>query len=202
MSEKTYLELQADAKILGIKANLPQEELIVAIDKATSPKTVAALRKELNDINAHTCETVGIHAEAVKDLNETIANLQRQIESGPVPPTDEKVTQLMDLFEASMADKEVHTSPYKTGYRNGLATASNLFTRGKPAIEMLKPIDDALPGAPTPLSGRQRSIKELSRYVAKKGGLRTGLSKADVERADELLKILKMKAGDYNIPKE
>ncbi len=226
MAEKSYQELQADAKLLGIKANLPQNELILVIATATSPEAVAELTKNLKEVNEINSEISERHNIVVVGLNTTIAELQEaavtnaetieelhlkiegllgQIAEGGQPTgqtTDESVEKLQQLVTAALAEKDVRTNMYKTGCANGLMRAVSIFTGVDP--DMIEPLDIKRPDEAVPLSGRQQAINELKKYVNTRpgGGLRSGLADGDKEKADKLLEALGMEKGKYVIPKE
>lgn len=220
--EKTYQDWQKEAKVLGIKGNLPEADLIVAIAAATSPEAVVALKEAIGKadgiIDGHNVIVANLNeeqAEIVKDLNETITNLQKAAventetfeghATGFVKPnevTDEKIANLQQLISGALAEKDVRTNMYKTGHANGLMRAESIFTGNEP--DLIDPLDIKRPEEALPLSGRQQAINELRMYVTTRpgGGLRSGLKPGDKEKADKLLVALGMKPGDYQIPKE
>ncbi len=224
--EKKYTELQDEAEILGIKQNQNAEALTKAIAEATTPAVVSGLMEtnrvlvEAAESRPDESEVVGKlkeELEGAEELLETItgeAKLLREkvktLESRPDAPTapdvDAVVKGISELHEAQLANRDVYTDPYLTGIANGLFMALGKVTGKDMSEELLQPVTQQvdIKGAKI-LSGRQRLIKEASKFIYMKGSvgsLRSGLTPVDVEKADEIMKVLKVEKGKYNIPAE
>ena len=104
-----------------------------------------------------------------------------------------------------MADRNVYTEPYLTGIANGLLMAVGVITDEDITEQLLKPLTQVgIKGAKV-LTGRQRLIKEASKYISTYGDknrLRSGLTPAQITEADEIMKRLGVEKGKYDIPVE
>jgi len=183
-----YQQLQEDAKLLDINPNQKKEILEEAISEATTPVIVVNLNKLLKDAE-----------EANEELREKIGSI-----GTPASGTD-GLEKIRELYEAQMADKNVYTEPYLTGRANAFLEAIGIITGEDMTENLLKPITQvAIKGAKVP-TGRQRLIKEASKYIATTGDrnqLRSGLSAEDIKEADRIMKALGGKPGVYIIPAE
>lgn len=191
-----YEQLQETAKLLGIKQTQKKEDLEAAIANTTSPKAVALLIKNNEELQM----TVSLLNENIAEVNEINTKLGEA-----APATDEGLVKIVELHEAQLSGKEVHTDPYQTGLANGILLAIGIL-RGEDVTEqLLTPLTQTEVGGVTPLTGRQRLIKEASKYITKVGGrhnLRSGLSDEQKATAMEILKKLHVENGSFEIPAE
>ncbi len=182
--ELSYRELQVQAELLGIKQNQTADELNKAIAVATTLEVVAGLM-----------ETNRVLVEAAEARSDETA-----------PDVDAAIKKIGELHKAQMENRDVYTEPYLTGVANGLLMAIGEVKGEDVSEELLQPVTQQvdIKGAKI-LSGRQRLIKEASKFIYMKGSvgrLRSGLTPADIEKADEIMKVLKVEKGTYNIPAE
>jgi len=189
IGEKTYQELQDEAKLLGINPNQKKEDLVTAIANATTIAAVAAMM-ELN-----------------QKLGETVKELQER--PGPATPVPMDLAEILkpaiELHEAQLADRNVYTESYLTGIANGITMTIGAIKKEDVTEQLIKPVTQVAVKGAKVLTGRQRLIKEASKYIntyGDKNELRSGLTPEEVEKADEIMKALKIEEGTYIIPTE
>ena len=197
---KTYKQLQDDAELLGIKQNQSTEKLIEAINEATSPKAVFELLKSRAELIVATDELQDMNAGLTKRLDEVG-------QGGTVTPAGELesiIVKIGELHDAQIADKAVHTEPYRTGLANGILIARAVITGEEVTDKLLKPITQVdIGGAKIPTQ-RERLVKAAGKYITLAGKegpqLRTNLSEEDIAKADEIMVALGGKKGVYVLP--
>ena len=213
---KTYKQLQDEAELLGIKQNQSTEKLVAAIAEATSVEAVAritkACKEDENKMLTFYQEKVKQKDTEIKTLTRSIAEVNEintrlgETAGGSPADVDTAIEKITELLDAQLADKEVYTDVYKTGLANAFKLAI-AAVRGEDVAEddLIKPITQStIKGAPV-LSGRQRLIKEAGKFVTTASGtarLRSGLTSAQIEEADEIMERLGVEKGKYQIPAE
>ncbi len=201
---KTYKQLQDEAELLGIKQNQSAEKLVAAIAEMTSVGRVAEIinfNKEREDQAAGRIKELTENLAEVNEINSKLGDA-----GGRPADVNEILEPAVELLDAQLADKEVYTDPYKTGLANGLRMAIAAVNNVSLAEEdLIKPVTQtAIKGAKV-LTGRQRQIKEASKYITIRRGvpnLRSGLTPDQIKEADEIMKRLGVKEGTYRIPAE
>ena len=187
---KNYKELQDDAELLGIKQNQSTEKLIAAIDAATSPAAVAKLMSNLFEMDEINTELAKARSRPT-DVEDILEDILEKID---------------ELHVAQLDDKNVHTEPYLTGMANQTLVIRAIITgealdNGK----LIKPVTQVDVGGAKIPTQRERLIKAAVLYITMASGtpqLRSGLTAAQIEKADEIMVALGGKAGVYTLPKE
>jgi len=198
-TEITYPELQAQAKSLGLNPNQKKEELIKAIAAITSVEGAADMRKSYETLEK---DYIALREKYNKKLEEELERGASRPTPADVEAVIEKIT---DLHAAQLQDRNTFTEPYLTGLANGLLLARGIVTGEDVTEKLLKPISNVAREGAKVMTNRERLIKAAGKYVTLASGtarLRTGLTPDEIKEADEIMKLLGYKKGQYAIPKE
>ena len=182
--ETTYEQLQTEAALLGIKKNQSTEKLVAAINALTTPEVVSVLV---------------IKCQELEDQ-------LKEVQPGAHIGLDGIIAKIEELHEAQLADRNVYTEPYLTGQANNTLVVRALVTNESVDEEkFIKPVTQVDVGGVKIPTQRERLVKAAGKYITIASGsprLRSGLSREETAKADEIMVALGGKAGVYVLPKE
>lgn len=150
--------------------------------------------------------------QVIGNLQEVNKTLQEAADNAGTGDGGDELVKVLERLEkvhaAQLGARDVYTDPYQTGLANGVRLAiATVNDEDLSDGDLLKrPLGTRAAGAKV-LSERQMLLKEARGLITTQGekpALRSGLSEQQVERAGELMKILKVDVpkGQYDVPDE